>query len=134
MALRVNELLQAHLDAKNAYRALLDRQASGERLGEKENAELRKLSHLVATSERQHADERMRLDEEDARLRAMPSGRVPGARGAERTAEPADADALRGLPMLPARSAAAIARVYAGVPHLDHEESLEAFRGVLGAA
>lgn len=132
----INRRLQASLDAKNHYRDLLKKSIKGELVNGKKvsEADLDAAERLVREAEQDHAEERMRLDAEDAQLARRPSGRIAAGRGiAPSSLDETDAPALSALPALPQRTLAALHRLYPEASS-DPEGRAENWRGVVAAA
>jgi HK97 family phage major capsid protein len=132
MAALVNELLQKHLDLKNAYTTLLQKQAGGGSLSPSENERLKRLPEQVRAAEQLHANERMRIDAEDAHLARYPSGRIPGARPV--VVDETDEPALSALPPVPVRTRRALDRLSPNGSTMSREDRQASFRAVVVAA
>lgn len=130
----VNSMAQDVIDCRNEVRALLGRQAAGEKLSESERAKLAAAQKRLPELEQAHADERARIDADVAETLARSRARgynafgerVPGA-GVE------DEPGATVLPALPVRTRAALARLYPQAS-ADPAQRNEEWRGVLAAA
>jgi HK97 family phage major capsid protein len=136
MAVAISEARFALLEARSAYRELLDREAGGETLSSAARAQREKLSRDVPRLEA----ELTRLEgERDAEIGEFVSGRrasrIDGKFYKAAVTDDAHEVAAVALPPLPSRSRAALARLYPAASN-DHdpEAHAEAWRGVVAAA
>lgn len=129
MATRLNELMQAKIEARNAFQEEAAK-------GEKSNlAEVENRRANVALTEREYDNEVMRANEETARLALRPSGRVepqPAGLAGYGTVDPAEGPT--NLPPLPARTRQALARLYPQAGAADRERRAQNWHGVVSAA